>query len=123
MFKTAFRQFTQVVPGRGKAYVRTGPSVGKSPKYPYKGASSIPAKIMNSRMATAMQAAENMDMKEIWFSVLGTDITMPIIMAMTEKMTVQREWSDRVLRILAPVRTWKPIKRILLARSMKPENS
>lgn len=30
---------------------------------------------------------------------------MPIIMAMMEKTTVHKEWSDRVFRTLAPVRT------------------
>ncbi len=47
---------------------------------------------------------ENMDMKETWSRVLGIDITMPMSMAMMEKTTVHREWSESVLRTLAPVR-------------------
>lgn len=66
---------------------------------------------------------ENIDMKETCFKVLGKDITIPISVAMTENTTVHCEWSDKVLRTLAPVRTWKPISRILLARSMKPVHS
>lgn len=46
-------------------------------------------------------------------------MVMPIIIAITEKMTVHMEWSERVFKILAPVRTWKPIRRILLASNMK----
>jgi hypothetical protein len=48
---------------------------------------------------------------------------MPIIVAITEKTAVHRVWSDRVFRTLAPVRTWNPISRILLARSMKAEKT
>jgi hypothetical protein len=62
-------------------------------------------------------------MKETCFKVLGKDITIPISVAMTENTTVHCEWSDRVLRTLAPVRMWKPISRILLARSMNPVHS
>ncbi len=46
-------------------------------------------------------------MKETCFKVLGKDITIPISVAMTEKTTVHCEWSDKVLRTLAPVRMWK----------------
>ena len=62
-------------------------------------------------------------MKDTCFNVLGIDITIPISVAMTEKTTVHCEWSDKVLRTLAPVRTWKPIRRMLLARSMNPVHS
>lgn len=57
MFSTAFMQATQVVPGRGNAYVRTGPCLGYAPPYPKPGASSIPAKTRKRRMARPMQAA------------------------------------------------------------------
>ena len=56
-------------------------------------------------MAIAMQAADPIDMKDTCFSVLAIDITMPISITMTEKTTVHWEWSDRVLRTFAPVRT------------------
>jgi hypothetical protein len=62
-------------------------------------------------------------MNETWRKVLGKDITIPISIAMTEKITVHSEWSDRVLRTLAPVRMWKPIRRMLLASNMKPVNA
>ena len=62
-------------------------------------------------------------MNETCFNVLGRDMTMPINITMTENVTVQREWSDSVLRTLAPVRTWNPISMILLASSMNPVNS
>ncbi len=45
-----------------------------------------------------------MDMKETWSRVLGIDITMPMSMTMMEKTTVHKEWSESVLRTLAPVR-------------------
>ena len=83
----------------------------------------MPAKMRKSRMAMPIQKAENIDMKETWFSVRGSDIIMPIRVVMTEKITVQREWSERVLRTLAPVKTWNPIRIMLLARSMKAVNS
>lgn len=67
---------------------------------------------------SAGYSPENMDMKETWFRVLGSDMTIPINMVIIEKTTVQREWSDRVLMTLAPVRTWKPTSRMLLASSM-----
>jgi hypothetical protein len=44
-------------------------------------------------------------MKETCFKVLGTERTIPIKVAMTEKTTVHKEWSLKVFRILAPVRT------------------
>lgn len=50
-------------------------------------------------------------------------MTIPIRVAITEKTTVHCEWSDKVLRTLAPVRTWKPIRRMLLASSMNPVHS
>jgi len=61
-------------------------------------------------------------MKETWLSVLGADITTPINVTMTEKTTVQSEWSDSVLITLAPVRTWKPINMMLLRRSITAVN-
>lgn len=64
----------------------------------------MPAKTRKRRIAIPMQAAEKMDMKETCFSVRGMDMTMPIIVTMTEKSTVQSEWSERVLITFAPVR-------------------
>jgi len=51
----------------------------------------MPAKMRKSRMASAMQAAENMDMNDTWFRVRGSDITIPIRVAMTENTTVHKE--------------------------------
>lgn len=51
----------------------------------------MPANIKKRRMAIPMQAAENIDMKETWFNVLGRDITMPISVTITLKTTVQSE--------------------------------
>jgi len=65
---------------------------------------------------------ENMDMKETWLSVLGADMTIPIKVTMTEKTTVQSEWSERVLMTLAPVRTWKPINMMLFRSSITAVN-
>lgn len=48
---------------------------------------------------------ETIDMKLTWWRVRGKDITMPMIVAMTENIAVHVEWSDRVLSTLAPVRT------------------
>jgi len=62
-------------------------------------------------------------MNETCFNVLGRDITIPINITIIENTTVHREWSDRVLIIFAPVRMWKPMRRMLLARSMKPVHS
>lgn len=70
-----------------------------------------------------MQAAENMDMKDTCLSVRGTDMTIPMIVTITEKSTVQSEWSERVLMTFAPVRMWKPIRRMLFASSIQPLNS
>ncbi len=64
-----------------------------------------------------------MDMKETCLKVRGSDITIPINEAITENTTVQSEWSDKVLRTLAPVRIWNPMSRILLASNMNPLNS
>jgi len=75
------------------------------------------------RPGISVNSPENIDMKDTCFNVLGIDITIPISVAMTEKTTVHCEWSDKVLRTLAPVRTWKPIRRMLLARSMNPVHS
>lgn len=75
------------------------------------------------RMARAIQNAEPIDMKETWRNVLGIERTMPMTMIMTEKLTVQSEWSESVLRILAPVKIWKPISMMLLRRSMMAANS
>lgn len=79
----------------------------------------MPAKMRNNRMASPMQAAENMDIKDTWRRVLGVDMMIPMIMTMMEKTTVHREWSDRVLRTFAPVRTWKPTSMMLFASNMK----
>ena len=49
-----------------------------------------------------MHAAENIDINETCFRVLGKDMTMPIRVTMTEKITVHIEWSDNVLMTLAP---------------------
>jgi hypothetical protein len=62
-------------------------------------------------------------MKLTWRRVRGADIIMPMIVAMTENTAVHSEWPDRVFRTLAPVRTWKPISKMLLARSMKAEKT
>lgn len=83
----------------------------------------MPAKTRKRRIAIPMQAAENMDMKDTCFSVRGTDMTIPMIVTMTEKSTVQSEWSERVLMTFAPVRMWKPIRRMLFASNMQPLNS
>lgn len=83
----------------------------------------MPAKTRKRRIAIPMQAAEKMDMKETCLSVRGMDMTMPIIVTMMEKSTVQSEWSERVLITFAPVRMWKPIRRMLFASSMQPLNS
>jgi hypothetical protein len=40
---------------------------------------------------TAGHSPENIDMKETWFKVLGRDITIPINIAIIEKITVQSE--------------------------------
>jgi hypothetical protein len=66
---------------------------------------------------------ENMDMNETWCRVRGNDNTIPINIAMTENTTVHWEWSESVLRILAPVRTWNPMSRMLLASNMNAENA
>jgi hypothetical protein len=105
MLSTAFIAATNVVPAGGKAYVFTSPASGKSPRYPVPGASSMPAKTRKSKMAMPMQAAENMDMNDTCLNVRGRDMTMPISVTMTENETVQSEWSDSVLRTLAPVKT------------------
>ncbi len=75
------------------------------------------------RWTSAGNSPENMDIKETCFKVLGRDMTIPISVTMREKTTVHCEWSDRVLRTLAPVKTWKPIKRMLLASNMNPVHS
>jgi hypothetical protein len=51
-----------------------------------------------------MHAAENIDMNDTWFKVLGSDKTIPMMVAITEKITVHIEWSESVLMTLAPVR-------------------
>ena len=69
-------------------------------------------------MAIPMHAAENMDMNDTWCSVRGSDMTMPMSVTMTEKETVQSEWSESVFNTFAPVRTWNPMSIMLFARSM-----
>lgn len=51
----------------------------------------MPAKMRKRRIAIPMQAAENMDIKETCLSVRGIDMTMPIIVTITEKSTVHSE--------------------------------
>jgi hypothetical protein len=43
-------------------------------------------------------------MNETWFKVLGSERTIPMMVAITEKITVHIEWSESVLMTLAPVR-------------------
>lgn len=62
-------------------------------------------------------------MELMWFRVRGIDITIPMMVAMTEKTAVHKLWSDRVFRTLAPVRTWNPMRRMLFAISMKAEKT
>jgi len=65
---------------------------------------------------------ENMDMKETWLSVLGADMMIPMSVTITEKTTVQSEWSESVLITLAPVSIWKPINMMLFKSSMTAVN-
>lgn len=62
-------------------------------------------------------------MKLTWRRVLGVDMITPTMVIITEKTAVHREWSDRVFRTLAPVRTWNPIRRMLFASSMNAEKT
>lgn len=62
-------------------------------------------------------------MKLTWRRVRGADMMMPMMVAIMEKTAVQSVWPDRVFRTLAPVRTWKPMSRMLLARSMNAEKT
>ena len=78
----------------------------------------MPAKTQKSRMARPMHEAENMDMKDTCFNVRGSDMTMPISAVMTLNTIVHCEWSERVLMTLAPVRTWKPMSRMLFASNI-----
>lgn len=64
-----------------------------------------------------------MDMKLTWCRVRGIDMMIPIMVTITENTAVHVEWSDSVLRTLAPVKVWKPISMMLFARSIKPENT
>ena len=62
-------------------------------------------------------------MKLTWYSVRGVDMTMPMIVTMTEKTAVHRVWPESVFSTLAPVRTWKPMRRMLFAINMKAEKA
>ena len=53
--------------------------------------------------------------------VRGKDMTIPMIVTITEKTAVHNEWSERVFKTLAPVKTWNPIRRILFASIMNAE--
>jgi hypothetical protein len=66
---------------------------------------------------------ENMDMKLTCWRVRGADITIPISVTMTAKTAVHNVWPDRVFKTFAPVRMWKPMSRMLFARSMKAEKT
>jgi hypothetical protein len=59
-------------------------------------------------MAMAMQIAETTDMVDTWFKVRGNETMIPMMADIAWKRTVHCEESDNVLRILAPVKTWKP---------------
>ena len=48
---------------------------------------------------------ENMDMRLTWCKVRGIDMMTPIRATMIEKTAVHNEWSERVFRTLAPVKT------------------
>jgi hypothetical protein len=48
----------------------------------------MPTKTRNKRIAMPIQAALNMLMKETCFRVLGILMTMPMIVTMTENITV-----------------------------------
>lgn len=74
-------------------------------------------------MERPMKKAENIDMNDTCFNVRGVDKMMPIIVMITLKTTVHCEWSDSVLRILAPVKTWKPMSMMLFRSNMIPANS
>jgi hypothetical protein len=66
---------------------------------------------------------ENIDMKLICCKVRGTDMAIPMIVAITEKIAVHSEWSERVFKTLAPVKTWNPMRRILFASIMNEEKT
>ena len=66
---------------------------------------SIPANIINSRIAMAIADAEKILMKDTWRRVRGIEHTIPISVAMTLKTTVHCEWSDKVFKTRAAVRT------------------
>lgn len=51
------------------------------------------------------------------------DMMIPMIATITENTAVHIEWSERVLRTLAPVKMWKPMSMMLFASNMKPENT
>lgn len=48
---------------------------------------------------------------------------IPMMVAMMENTEVHKEWSDKVLSTLAPVRTWNPMSRMLLASNMNAEKT
>jgi hypothetical protein len=61
-----------------------------------------------------MQIADTTDMVEMWLRVRGSETRIPMIAEIAWKATVQIDESERVLRILAPVKTWKPTARSAL---------
>jgi len=65
-----------------------------------------------------MDMAEGIDNQATCFRVLGKDTMIPIIVMTAVKTTVHWEWSLMVFKILDPVNTWNPIKKILFSKSM-----
>lgn len=51
------------------------------------------------------------------------DMIIPIMVTIMEKTAVHNEWSERVFKTLAPVKTWNPIRRILFASIMNEEKT
>ena len=82
------------------------------PPYPYSGALSTPAYTKLRMMEMPMAIALTMLMVETWLSVRGMETKMPMSAEMSWNQTVQMAESERVLKILAPVKTWKPTLRV-----------
>lgn len=62
-------------------------------------------------------------MKLTCCKVRGMDMIIPIMVTIMEKTSVHNEWSERVFKTLAPVKTWNPIRRILFASIMNEEKT
>lgn len=62
-------------------------------------------------------------MKLTCCKVRGMDMIIPIMVTIMEKTAVHNEWSERVFKTLAPVKTWNPIRRILFASIMNEEKT